>query len=173
MHSERDSVTDVQDHYPTVESIDKAKAEGKDTHELGVIGVWFEISDEANPAIEIILNNAEKIEDISCTIQSFDSDTCPDNVICQYNNDVYHDCICADGWSGKNCQTHASDVEEEIEHIDLDLSDILSEAILEKGFWTYEGSLTTPPFRNKYCSITPYLLCFCFSDVQLMFDGLL
>eukprot|EP00486_Rosalina_sp_Unknown_P005893 CAMPEP_0201576866 /NCGR_PEP_ID=MMETSP0190_2-20130828/22928_1 /ASSEMBLY_ACC=CAM_ASM_000263 /TAXON_ID=37353 /ORGANISM="Rosalina sp." /LENGTH=384 /DNA_ID=CAMNT_0048008237 /DNA_START=76 /DNA_END=1230 /DNA_ORIENTATION=- len=141
---DRQSVTDVQNQYPTQQAIYKARKEGRDVHELGVIGVFFNIKgNKDNPAIDRILDAIEEIEE-------------KEREKCKFYDIREANCVIDQRPDSPNqldpeLQALYDRITVEREELltekmsGIDLSDILSDDILESGYWTYEGSLTTPP----------------------------
>jgi len=122
-----ESVGAVQSKYDTIEKLQEAQCRGEDTHGLAVIGVWFEIGED-NAAMQAILDAVIEIESNTENIEACD----------------VHE--------GENC--HFKDEHQQLAALDehfnatttgIDLTDILTSEIQEGGFYTYEGSLTTPP----------------------------
>jgi carbonic anhydrase len=97
-------IGEVLGQFPTAESVkEAAKEEYNDVHQLAVIGVFFEVSEEDNPAFDTFLS-----EDILNKVKQ------PD---------------------------HAPVVAHHMSIGDL----IPYQALETKGYYAYEGSLTTPP----------------------------
>eukprot|EP00484_Ammonia_sp_Unknown_P026380 CAMPEP_0197027134 /NCGR_PEP_ID=MMETSP1384-20130603/7099_1 /TAXON_ID=29189 /ORGANISM="Ammonia sp." /LENGTH=373 /DNA_ID=CAMNT_0042455933 /DNA_START=74 /DNA_END=1195 /DNA_ORIENTATION=- len=120
------SMDGVAAKYPTPEAIEEARCRGEDVHELAVIGVWFETTERPNPEFQRILEALERIvlnEQSLCT----PNDTIIDDVNCE-----------PPGISGTDERWTTVAVE-------VDLRKILTPSIQKGGFYTYEGSLTTPP----------------------------
>jgi len=108
-------VTEVQATYANESDVEEAKAEGIDYHELGVVGIFFEISEDDNPAFDAIFS-------------VLSNTTYPTAVV---DEDDEEDC------------SQKSYVLED----DLDLFELIpfGAGLAENGFFSYEGSLTTPP----------------------------
>jgi len=79
---------------------------GEDTHQLGVVGIMFDVVEDDNPAFDSLFSAFEHI---------------------QY-------------------PPHSDDASQVIK--DLDLSGLIPSDISSKGYYAYEGSLTTPPCTN-------------------------
>jgi len=123
------SVSAVQEQYQTLEDINLARAQGIDVYELGVLSVDFEITDEANPAIDRILDATEIIEEqerLNCTNATFPAECFDPNA------------------TNVGIGVNAPGIFETIQN-DIDIREILTDEIINGGYFTYEGSLTTPP----------------------------
>lgn len=130
----------VQANYPDQASIDAARAEGRDVYELAVIGVFFEIKgNKDNPTIEKILDAAELIyekEREECRLRDISPDL---------------PCVIDESKLSPEALAIEQAIKAERDEIlivpmdGIDLGEILTDDILEGGYWTYEGSLTTPP----------------------------
>jgi len=125
----RGSVAAVQEQYQTIADIEAARAQGLDVYELGVLSVDFEITDEANPAIDRILDATEIIEEqerINCTVRTNVSECFDPNA------------------TSSDLNPNPSSIFETFQN-DIDIREILTDEIINGGYFTYEGSLTTPP----------------------------
>ena len=122
----RKNIAKVQAAYPDEDALLLAKAQGIDVHELAVIDLHFELSEDANPALDRILDG-------NTIIEQQERDKCvviPDQPRCEDpdpdpspNPDaIFHSFVKG-----------------------IDLTELLTDKILNGGYWTYEGSLTTPP----------------------------
>jgi len=101
--------------FPSMESVTEAESNGDDTHQLGVVGIFFDVVDDRrNPAFDAIFTN-ETLNDIMypSSLHSHDSPI-----------------------SGVAASTIVSG---------LDLSDLIPDNAWTAGYYAYEGSLTTPP----------------------------
>ena len=111
--SEREGgAAEVRAAYQTEEQLNEAKDAGIDYHEFGVVSIFFEISEEDNPAFDAIFSIYDKIKYPLATGE------------------------------GDDCVQQSFMLEE-----DMDLEDLipLDADLEENGFFSYEGSLTTPP----------------------------
>lgn len=135
--SKRGSVSCVNDIYRTPERIEFARRLGIDTHELAVIAVFFDIKNKANPAIDRILDASELIKEQ-------EKEECPG----EPDEERCVSCVELSGCDNAKERTCPEPKEKEylkVKMSGIDLSEILSDDILESGYYEYEGSLTTPP----------------------------
>ena len=126
LHSPKGSVAAVQAQYPNISTITAARDAGIDVYELGVLSVDFEITDEANPSIDRILDAVTIIEEqerLNCTNATF-----------------IPTCFDPDAPGNPNPPS----IFETLQN-DIDIRLILTDEILNGPYFTYEGSLTTPP----------------------------
>merc|ERR1712154_710198 len=79
---------------------------GEDTHQLGVVGIMFDVVEADNPAFDSLFSVFENIK----------------------------------------YPPHSDDASQVVK--DLDLSGLIPSDVTSKGYYAYEGSLTTPPCTN-------------------------
>ena len=60
-HSSHASLGTTLEDFQTEEMVDAAEAEGEDTHQLGVVGIFFDVVDNAtNPAFDAIFGEHDE-----------------------------------------------------------------------------------------------------------------
>lgn len=96
--------------YTTEEQFNEAKESGIDYFELSVIGIFYEVSEQDNPAFDAILSNYES---------------------CQYPHAVEDNGVC-------NMESFGMKQSLKLENL------IPMDGLVDNGFFSYEGSLTTP-----------------------------
>ena len=136
---ERESYADAAAQYPNISTIIEAKQQGIDVHELGVIGVFFRVTRRDNPAIDSILDAIEVI-------------TRKEQRLCKPEyQDPELNCVIDESKLNETQLEEQEKIKEELEKIlvteadGIDWSKILTDKLLNGGFYSYEGSLTTPP----------------------------